>query len=139
MRQAMQKDASEWNLKRGEGGTVDVEFAIQMLQLKYANDDDSVLVPGTLDAIERLMACGYLESETGTRLHESYQLLRSVESRLRLMNTTARHDLPEQENRLAKLAFLLNYADAEELTKTVETTRQGIRQIFKRLLETEIG
>ena len=135
MRQAMQKDASDHNLKRGAGGTVDVEFAIQMLQLKHAREDDSVLVPGTLEAIERLVSLGYLASETGSRLSEGYQLLRSVEARLRLMNTTARHDLPEKEKRLEKLAYLLNYPNAAELKNKVGTTRIGIREIFDALFQ----
>ncbi|MFK7766894.1 MAG: bifunctional [glutamate--ammonia ligase]-adenylyl-L-tyrosine phosphorylase/[glutamate--ammonia-ligase] adenylyltransferase [Mariniblastus sp.] len=134
MRQAMQNDASVRNLKRGEGGTVDVEFAIQMLQLKYARENDSVLVPGTLNAIEKLVEMKYLDSASGKRLSEGYQLLRSVEARLRLMNTTARHDLPEKEKSLAKLAYLLNFEDAARLEKTVSDTRTEIRSEFTRIL-----
>ena len=130
MRLAMQRDCSDLNLKRGEGGTVDVEFAIQLLQLKHARENDSVLVPGTLKAIEKLSAVGFLTEEHGKRLSDGYQLLRSVEARLRLMNATARHDLPEDSRQLAKLAYLLNYTDAKEMTETVQLARNEIRQSF---------
>ncbi len=134
MRIAMQKDCSEDNLKRGAGGTVDVEFIVQMLQLKHANDDQSVLVPGTQDAIARFKTNGILDAETADRLAQGYQLLRSVEARLRLMNTTARHDLPSDPQQLAKLAYLLNYADAQQLHDVVAEQRRTIREIFDRML-----
>lgn len=133
MRMALQKDCSERNLKRGEGGTVDVEFAIQMLQLKHASSDDSVLVPGTLEAIERLVSLGYLQLEVGNCLAQGYQLLRSVEARLRLMNTTARHDLPETDQQLAKLAYLLDYDSGEQLSLAVQECRTEIRGVFDSL------
>lgn len=134
MRMAMEKDCSEINLKRGKGGTVDVEFAIQMLQLKYANQNDDILVTGTLEAIERLLANQLIDSADGEKLKSGYQLLRRVEARLRLMNTTARHDLPTDEHQLNKLAYLLNYANAEQLIHQVAATRSEIRQIFDRIV-----
>ena len=134
MRIAIQKDCSPRNLKRGEGGTVDVEFAIQMLQLKHAVIDLSVLVPGTREAIEKLVSKGYLDSVDAQRLADGYQLLRSVEARLRLMNTSARHDLPDNEKQLAKLAFLLNYPNAKQLSESVRHHRASIREVFNSLI-----
>ena len=134
MRMAMQKDCSDANLKRGAGGTVDVEFIVQALQLRHAKADPSVLVPGTREAIGRLKSLGLLEASTADRLDQGYQLLRSVEARLRLMNTTARHDLPEDQKQLAKLAYLLNYQDAALLSDTVAQQRKTIREIFDQIL-----
>jgi glutamate-ammonia-ligase adenylyltransferase len=133
MRMAIQKDCSERNLKRGEGGTVDVEFAIQMLQLKHATTNRSVLVPGTLEAIEKLVSMGYLNQSDGRLLTQGYQLLRNVEARLRLMNTSARHDLPDDEKQLSKLAYLLNYQDASQLSEAVSVHRGRIRSVFDSL------
>lgn len=133
MRLAMQKDCSKGNLKRGEGGTVDVEFITQMLQLRYVAENDSVLLPGTRESLEKLAALGFLDPEHAERLGDGYQLLRSVEARLRLMNTTARHDLPTDQSQLEKLAYLLNYASAGQLTETVSRHRTEIREIFDEL------
>ena len=139
MRMAMQKDCSDANLKRGAGGTVDVEFIVQALQLRHANEDQSVLVQGTLNAIKRFKSLDILDAETADRLSAGYQLLRSVEARLRLMNTTARHDLPSDSSQLAKLAYLLNYQDAARLSDTVADQRKTIREIFDRILPDTIG
>jgi len=134
MRVAMQNDCSERNLKRGAGGTVDVEFITQMLQLKHAGKDKSILVQGTRDALARFKSLGILDAQTADQLEAGYQLLRSVEARLRLMNTTARHDLPNEPKQLAKLAYLLNYEDAQRLESTVAENRKTIRDIFDRVL-----
>ena len=130
MRLAMQKDCSSRNLKRGSGGTVDVEFAIQMLQLKYARTNPEVLIPGTLQAIERLESAGLLSSALSERLRIGYELLRTVEARLRLMNTAARHDLPESKKQMDKLAFLLQYQSADQLEAVVDKQRHEIRKAF---------
>ena len=130
MRNAMEKDCSDQNLKRGVGGTVDVEFIVQMLQLRYACESRSVLEPGTLVAIGRLVEFGFLERKAGERLAYGYQTLRSVEARLRLMNTTARHDLPSDRCELEKLAYLLNYATADQMVNRIRGCRAEIRTIF---------
>src|SRR5262249_46245919 len=41
MRKRLEETASKRNLKRGPGGTVDTEFLVQMLQLKYGGADVS--------------------------------------------------------------------------------------------------
>lgn len=135
MRAVMEKDCEPSNLKRGVGGTIDIEFAIQMLQLKHARDDDRVLVPGTLAAISRLIGGGFLNVNRGYQLTECYSQLRRVEAQLRLMNTTARHDLPSEPSQLAKLAMLLDYSDASEMLDSIENCRRVVRQHFDALFD----
>ena len=134
MRLAMQRTASKNNLKRGVGGTVDVEFLTQMLQLKHCEDDPTVLVTGTLEATERLIIRRILDPAQGRILTDAYQLLRSVEARLRLMNATARHDLPVDQKQLTKLAFLLNYSGADALVEAIEKSRTTVRKLFDELM-----
>lgn len=135
MRFRLEETASPDNLKRGIGGTVDIEFAIQMLQLKHFEECDSILVPGTLEATEQLHLSGFLGEDDTNYLRESYRFLRSVEARLRLMNTTARHDLPQSEDELTKLAYLLGYPSAEQLRQDVSDYRQENRQRFEKLFD----
>jgi glutamate-ammonia-ligase adenylyltransferase len=115
MRQRLEETATARNLKRGPGGTVDIEFAVQVLQLRHAADTSEVLVPGTLNAIAALHHAGHLSEADANYWSRSYRFLRSVESGLRLMNTSARHDLPEDPAELGKLAFLLGYDDSQSL------------------------
>lgn len=135
MRIRMQQYASDSNLKRGIGGTVDVEFIVQMLQLKHARQQPEVLLPGTLDAIEALARAGLLNRQDAEHLSRSYRFLRSVESGLRLMNTTARHDLPSDEMELKKLAFLIRWENGRQLVEDCHQLRQKNRDCFHRIFD----
>ncbi len=135
MRIRMQDSASSRNLKRGVGGTVDVEFTVQMLQLKSVDAHPDVLVSGTLDAIAALQQAGQLSQEDAEYFKKSYTFLRSVESGLRLMNTSARHDLPEDPLELKKLAFLIGYDNSTKLLEDCVYYRQENRERFVRLFD----
>ena len=138
MREHLQETASDQNLKRGFGGTIDIEFVVQMLQLRHAHQFNEVLVPGTLDAIETLRKTNCLDDQDATMLHESYVFLRSVESSLRLMNTSARHDLPDDPLELRKLAFLLGTPEPEELVEKCQHFRQENRKRFERIFQEQL-
>ncbi len=127
MRLAIQHGCKAGNLKRGPGGTVDIEFVVQMLQLKHCRNNPGVLQPGTLQAIERLHCDGLISQGDAEFLREKYQFLRSIESGLRLMNTTARHDLPVEPLQLERLAFLLNEFSGEALASNVNAARRHVR------------
>ncbi len=129
----LETDASRDNLKRGVGGTMDIEYVVQMLQLYAAQEHPNVLVPGTLDAIHQLATSGKLESATAAQLQENYKFLRSIESGIRLMNTSARHDLPTAASELKCLAVLINYHDSTPLDRRCREVRKQNREIFDRI------
>ncbi|MDZ4850480.1 MAG: hypothetical protein SGI77_14440 [Pirellulaceae bacterium] len=131
-RKELQQSASIHNLKRGEGGTVDVECLVQLLQLQYSGVHPEVLVPGTLEAIGLLERAKLLTSKDAQALHDGYYFLREIESGLRLMNTMARHDLPEDLSELNRLAFLLGWNTGLELREQANNARTTHREIFER-------
>ncbi len=135
MRLRLEDTASERNLKRGSGGTVDTEFLVQMLQLKHGGDDPSVRVPGTLDALTALEQGGYLSTDDAEYFRGSYRFQRSIEARIRLMDAAGRHELPENERELAKLAYLLNYSRPQELVAEAERTFAENRKRFNRIFD----
>jgi glutamate-ammonia-ligase adenylyltransferase len=135
MRARLEETASPRNLKRGPGGTVDIEFLVQMLQLKHGGDDPSVRVPGTLDALSALKQGGYLSADDADYFSRSYRFQRSIEARVRLMASTGRHELPDTERELAKLAYLLGYSRQEDLVAEAERFFAENRARFNRLLD----
>lgn len=139
MRSRLEETASPRNLKRGPGGTVDIEFAVQMLQLRHATSATSVLFPGTLPALEALQVVGHLSEDDGQFFSRAYRFLRSVEARLRLMNTAARHDLPEDPRDLARLAYLLQYTSPEMLQAECQQITSQVRDRFDRLFQAVSG
>jgi glutamate-ammonia-ligase adenylyltransferase len=135
MRMRLEETASPRNLKRGRGGTVDTEFLVQMLQLQHGGADPSIRKPGTLDALAALEQGGYLSGDDAEFFAQSYRFQRSIEARIRLMNAAGRHELPESDKELSKLAFLLGYSKPDELVKKALDTFAENRVRFDRLFD----
>ncbi len=134
MRQRMQETARPANLKRAVGGIVDIEFIVQMLQLKHGRELPQTRVPGTADAISRLHEAGVLADADFEYLAAAYRTMRTIIGRLQLMNTNADHDLPSDPIELAKLARLLDYPDAAALIQKCESLRSENRRYFDRFM-----
>ncbi|TWT90918.1 Glutamate-ammonia-ligase adenylyltransferase [Pseudobythopirellula maris] len=134
MRRRLEASASEHNLKRGPGGTVDTEFLVQTLQLRHGGDDPTVRVPGTIDALSALERGGYLGADDAAFFRGSYRTLRNVEARIRLMNSVGRHEFPTEAVEQRRLAFLLGNHSAEELKREVLELLHETRERFNRLM-----
>jgi glutamate-ammonia-ligase adenylyltransferase len=130
----LERGAAELNLKRAPGGTLDIEFLAQALQLEHAKDNPTVLVPGTQRALVALSEAGVLAGDDAQYFAESYRLLRRVESGLRLLNTSARHDLPEDDLSLDKLALLLGQPSGATIRDRVIITLAENRRRFERVM-----
>jgi glutamate-ammonia-ligase adenylyltransferase len=128
----LQSSASIQNLKRGEGGTFDIECLVQLLQLKHAREYPEILVPGTLDAIGMLGRYKIIEPEETQQLFQGYHILREIEAGIRLMNMTARHDLPEAIGELNRLAVLLGWPSGQALKEKTDEVRSSHRAIVDR-------
>ena len=72
------------NLKVGRGGVVDVEFAVQYLQLLHGEGRPTVRSRGTLKALYELQRAGIVSLSQYQALDEGYRFLRSLDVRLRL-------------------------------------------------------
>jgi [glutamine synthetase] adenylyltransferase / [glutamine synthetase]-adenylyl-L-tyrosine phosphorylase len=126
--------ATVGDLKRGPGGLVDIEFLVERLQLEHARGNPRLREPNTLAALEALLEAGLLSDCDYTFFDRSYRLLRTIEGRLRLMNSTARDRLPEDPLELAKLANLLHYSGGGALLADYEAAAGEIRRRFDQLM-----
>ena len=134
MRLKLEESASVRNLKRGPGGTMDTEFLVQMLQLKHGAAMPNVRIPGTLAALNALERAGILATDDAATLTRAYRLQRSVEARIRLMDSAGRHEFPAEDRELAKLAFLMGEANPARLAQEVFETCGQVRRIFGRVV-----
>ncbi|MBN2022459.1 MAG: bifunctional [glutamate--ammonia ligase]-adenylyl-L-tyrosine phosphorylase/[glutamate--ammonia-ligase] adenylyltransferase [Pirellulales bacterium] len=135
MRQRQEKEAPAGDLKRAAGGLVDIEFLVQMLQLRFGRRDASLRQPNTLDALAALREAGHLGADDSQFLADCYRFLRTVESRLSLIGLTARSSLPDDPTDAAKLAHLLGYADTEPLLADHARWTAENRRRFDRLFD----
>ncbi len=139
MRHRLEQSAGERNLKRGPGGIVDIEFLVQMLQLKYGRDCPAVQTPNTLAALEALHQAGHLAEDDCRCFTNSYRFLRTVEGRLRLMNFANQSKLPEDPTELTKLSHLLRWPSGGALLVDFERDLRQTRQRFDRIFDAQEG
>jgi glutamate-ammonia-ligase adenylyltransferase len=136
MRRRLEETAGGGNLKRGPGGIVDVEFVVQMLQLKYGRRTTEVRTPNTLAALETLHEAGYLSIEDFEFFTESYCFLRSLESRLCLTNFSSSSDqLPRDPTELGRLSHLLRWPSRGALLVDFERYLAETRRRFDRIFD----
>jgi glutamate-ammonia-ligase adenylyltransferase len=137
MRQRLEETVGGGNLKRGVGGIVDIEFLVQMLQLKHGRRTASVRRPNTLAALAAIHKAGHLAAEDFEFFRSSYRFLRTLEGRLRLMSVTARDSLPNDPTELAKLAHLLGCPSGDAVVADFEKYTTQTRKRFERIFDGE--
>jgi glutamate-ammonia-ligase adenylyltransferase len=143
MRERLEASRSERDVKRGFGGIVDVEFLVQLFQMKYGGSLPALRTPNTWEALEALRAARLLsESEYGI-LRSSYDFLRLVESRLRIVHNRSLDELPESLDDLEKLARRLGLdagpggGAARQLLNELEQHTAQTRELFLHLIQRE--
>lgn len=132
MRARLEEAAGEGNLKRGPGGVADIEFVVQMLQLRYGAEHPEILCPHLPEALKRLTDAGLLPTADASAFAENYRFLRRLESRLRLVNPVARNRLPQDTTDLARIAHLMGLASSADLLDAYQSVAADTRARFER-------
>lgn len=123
-----------YEIKLGPGGLRDIEFAVQLLQLVHGRGDASLRVRSTLEALEVLVAGGYLGRRDGEELADTYVFLRTVEHRLQLQRLLRTHRVPEGGEPLRRLARTLGYTTDEGFLTAWRTHATTARRLHEKLL-----
>ncbi len=125
------------DVKLGRGGIREAEFFVQTLQLVWGGQHESVVVPSTLGALERLRALGLVSPREAETLDAAWAVLRRVEHRIHAFTGYHTHALPTEPEELARFARSLGYADQAGLHAAIDNARAGIAQLFDSLAESE--
>lgn len=89
------------DLKLGRGGLLDVEFAVQWLQMRHGADP-AVRTPDTLEAMTALRDGGYLSPAAFDTFRDGYLFLRRLEQRLHVTRGRASSVLEGRDGALAR-------------------------------------
>ncbi|HLK09807.1 MAG TPA: bifunctional [glutamate--ammonia ligase]-adenylyl-L-tyrosine phosphorylase/[glutamate--ammonia-ligase] adenylyltransferase [Candidatus Binatia bacterium] len=132
-------DGGRVNIKTGRGGLVDVEFLVQVLQLRHGHDHPALRVRATGPALAALAQSGLLPAEDVRVLATGYDFLRALENRLRLERDQPVEAIDTDPAALLSLARRLGYGgtDAEavgRLRAEHERTREAVRAVYERWL-----
>jgi glutamate-ammonia-ligase adenylyltransferase len=127
------RTSTEVNIKYGQGGMLDVFFAIRYLQLRDNlpdNDEDR----STLHTIERLHDCGSLDGQQFDELSQGYSFLSQLDHNLRLrVGRSSR--LPLGNKRALELtAATMGFSGVNDLLEALTIHRLNIRNSYDRVI-----
>ncbi|HVJ90305.1 MAG TPA: bifunctional [glutamate--ammonia ligase]-adenylyl-L-tyrosine phosphorylase/[glutamate--ammonia-ligase] adenylyltransferase, partial [Labilithrix sp.] len=131
-----------YDVKLGRGGLVDVEFAVQWLQMKHGADP-RVRTSDTETAIGALEACGYLDTSLAAVFREGYAMLRRLEQALRVVHGTSVSLIEEGAPGLPALARRMGFRDgsstpsgtaAETLLERYRAVTRDVRAAYLSVL-----
>jgi len=134
MRRRLEKSvAGRDHLKRGSGGYVDIEFAVQFRCLHATPEQ---IPPGlsTQAALARLQALGQINAEQATNMRESLQLLRRIETRMRLATGRAISSIPTDADGRLRIARQSGYDSVAALDEALYQARERARHCAEQLI-----
>ncbi len=101
--------AGHWNVKLGQGGIRDIEFFVHILQLLNGASKPGLQITNTLLLIKQLQELGLISTSEAQELTGSYLFLRRLENRLQMVDEQQTHQLPQDKDRLTKVARHMGY------------------------------
>jgi glutamate-ammonia-ligase adenylyltransferase len=133
MRQS-QDSTGVWNIKRVQGGLIDVEFIVQYLLLRDPGICDAA-DPGISAAIDRLCAAKALTVDQANTLRQAFELWSRLMTMLRLTLPNVDAKPPFPAGLAAKLASATQMNDIEALEGHMKVTASKVAAIYDDLID----
>lgn len=131
------KNESESNIKLGTGGIRDIEFTVQMIQMKSFFRVPELKTAHTLRALNVIEKNKLLSEADCAALRAGYILLRSIENRLQLYQNRQVFNLPDSPVEKRRLALSLGFKNkggedaAAWFERDLKLIRGRCREIFE--------
>lgn len=121
----------DFHLKLGPGGLVDIEFLVQLLQLRHGGGTAQLRVTSTLGALARLRELAWLEDEEANDLMAAYRFCIHVRNRLYLQAGRRIDALPRDPSDEWRLALSLGYDRRGDLREDYLRLTRRARRIVE--------
>ena len=123
------------HLKLGRGSISDVEWLVQLFQLRFAHQHEELRSSGTLSVLEQLVELGLVNKEQAERLSTAWLLSSRIRSAIVLGQDKSNDSLPVDRSQLEVVARILEYSpgSAAELEESYLAATRKSRQVFEEL------
>jgi glutamate-ammonia-ligase adenylyltransferase len=123
------------HLKLGRGSISDVEWLVQLLQLRFASQQPKLQGGGTLETLEALRELVHIDDKDARQLSEAWNLASRIRSGIVLGQDRPSDSLPVERGQLEAVARVIGYSpgSALELEETYLATTRKARAVFERL------
>ncbi len=137
MRRAIALEKGEddiWDLKYAAGGTVDIDFIAQYLQLVHAADMPDILDVSTLHVLDKAARLGVLPQSSAEVLRSAARLYQDLTQILRLCVSEGFNPETAGEDLLRIMARAGDAPDFSSLEARVKETQAEVRRVFSALV-----
>lgn len=130
--------ADSFNVKFSPGGMVDIEYAVQFLQLQHGRQHPHLRQASTAMALEALLEVGVLSLAEFERSYNAFLFLRRLQGHLRLHRgmakdlTVPRLGTPEQHHLALKMGYASRsgHKPENQLDWDIRSIRQSVSGFF---------
>ncbi len=115
------------HLKLGRGGLADIEWTVQLLQLRHAAEHPGLRTPRTLDALAAAGEAGLLDAKDAEWLAHGWRTVSRVRNAVTLVRGKPGDHLPRDAREKAAVATVMGYppgASAELVNDYMRHTRR---------------
>ncbi len=124
------------HLKLGRGGLADIEWTVQLLQMRHAGRVESLRTTGTLEALTAAHEAGLIETEDAEVLTHAWRAVSRIRNAVTLVRGKPGDLLPRDPRERAAVAGILGHPPGESDTMVndyLRTTRRAhavVERIF---------
>jgi glutamate-ammonia-ligase adenylyltransferase len=129
-------DARRFHFKLGHGSLADVQFAVELSQLRFGREHPEVRCRHTLDGLEALARERLIEDGTALALGEAYVFLNEVKNSLEVDRRVPAEALPPAPEAQVALARRLGYEEfpraafLEDYRRITRRARRAMERVF---------
>jgi glutamate-ammonia-ligase adenylyltransferase len=122
--------------KLGRGGLADIEWTLQLLQLRYAHEHPGLRTTSTVDGLRAATDAGLVDAVDAAELREAWLLVTQVRNAATLVRGKATDQPPSSGKELAAVASIIRQdveADPGEFVDSYRRTLRRARGVVERL------
>ncbi|MDQ3991624.1 MAG: bifunctional glutamine-synthetase adenylyltransferase/deadenyltransferase, partial [Actinomycetota bacterium] len=130
------KDARRFHFKLGHGGLADVQFAVELEQMRHGRAHPEVRRGNTLEALEALAGLGLVDEDVAAPLREAHMFLNEVKNAMELDRRLTAEVLPGTPEAQVALARRLGYEEyarqsfLEDYRRITRRARNAMERVF---------
>jgi glutamate-ammonia-ligase adenylyltransferase len=123
------------HLKLGPGGLSDVEWAVQLIQLRHAHSVPGLRTTRTLAALEAASQAGLIAVPDAQELAAAWLLAVRIRDAVMLVRGRPADTVPSQQSDLAGVAWVLGYAPdaSQDLVQDYRRAARRARAVMERI------
>ncbi len=125
------------HLKLGRGALADVEWTVQLLQLRHAHERAGLRTPRTLEALSAAAEAGLIGAADADALGAAWRLASRVRNAVTLVRGRPADSLPRRGRELVGVARAVGYPPGEdpgglveEYLRTTRRARAAVERVF---------